>query len=55
MFRNIKELSKKYESINNRKNRQSLNGNLKIGNDLFFDYGSIEKNKKIKIKYKEEI
>ena len=45
MFRNIKELSKKYEAINNRKNRQSLNGNLKIGNDLSFNSGSIEKNK----------
>ena len=45
MFRDIKELSKKYEEINYRKNRQNLNGTLKTGNDLSFNSGSIEKNK----------
>ena len=45
MFRDIKELSKKYEVINYRKNRQNLNGTLKTGNDLSFNSGSIEKNK----------
>ena len=45
MFRDIKELSKKYEVINYRKNRQNFNGTLKPGNDLSFNSGSIEKNK----------
>ena len=45
MFRNIKELSKKYETINNRKNRQVLKGNISKLNDLSFNSYSVEKNK----------
>ena len=45
MFRDIKELSKKYEIINNRKSRQSYNGFFKKGNDLSFTANSVEKNK----------
>ena len=45
MFRDIKELSKKYESINNRKSRKSFNGHLKKGNDLSFNADSVKRNK----------
>ena len=44
MFRDIKELSKKYEIINNRKSRQSYS-NFKKGEDLSFNSYSVEKNK----------
>ena len=44
MFRNIEEMSKKFETINNRKNRLSQN-KLKNNNDLSFTSGSVEKNK----------
>ena len=44
MFRDIKELSKKYEIINNRKSRQSYS-NFKRGEDLSFNSYSVEKNK----------
>ena len=44
MFRDIKELSKKYEIINSRKNRQSYS-NFKKGNDLSFNSYSVERNK----------
>ena len=45
MFRDIKELSKKYEAINSRKSRQSFNGHLKKGNDLSFDADSVKRSK----------
>ena len=45
MFRDINELTKKYEMINNRKNRQSYNGNFKKGNNLSFNASSVEKSK----------
>ena len=46
MFRDINELSKKYSTINNRKNKQNyLNGNLKTGIDLSFDTDSVKRNK----------
>ena len=46
MFRDINELSKKYETINNRKSKQNYhNGNLKTGIDLSFDTDSVKKNK----------
>ena len=46
MFRDINELSKKYELINHRKNKQSLNNdNLKTGKDLSFDSESVKRSK----------
>ena len=46
MFRDINELSKKYETINIRKNKQNYhNGNLKSGIDLSFDTDSVKRNK----------
>ena len=44
MFRDIKELSKKYEIINNRKSRQSYS-NFNKADDLSFNSYSVEKNK----------
>ena len=45
MFRDIKELSKKYEIINSRKNRRQSYSNFKKGNDLSFNSYSVERNK----------
>ena len=46
MFRDINELSKKFETINSRKNKQSYNnGNLKPSIDLSFDAESVKRNK----------
>ena len=45
MFRDIKEISKKYELINKRKNRVSYDRNLKKVNDISFNKDSIKRNK----------
>ena len=45
MFRDIKEISKKYELINKRKNRVSYDRNLKKVNDISFNNDSIKRNK----------
>jgi hypothetical protein len=46
MFRDINELSKKFETINSRKNKQNYNnGNLKPSIDLSFDAESVKRNK----------
>ena len=45
MFRDIKEISKKYELINKRKNRVSYDRNLKKVNDISFNNDSVKRNK----------
>ena len=45
MFRDIKEISKKYELINKRKNKLSYDRNLKKVNDISFNNDSIKRNK----------